>query len=182
RPGLMGALPGVAIAAALVPPLASAGICLARSETALGVGAASLFGINLIAIILASAATLYCLGVKPPDLKKPLRLWARRAVEVLLIVALVISFPLTIRLFQQINPASTSQIHELHAIWPQTSTLKTIEIPRDTPDQIILNIDTSQPLTSEQIKELHTLLVKYYKRTLKLEVRQTIVAHIENSW
>lgn len=60
------ALPGVAIATALVPPLASSGICWAVGEMALGWGAFLLFLVNLLAIELAAAGvfTLYGLNAK----------------------------------------------------------------------------------------------------------------------
>ena len=77
RPGLMGALPGVAIAAALVPPIASAGIALALGRSSQALGAASLFGVNLILIILASAFTLYCMGVRSTPEEPSQRVWAK---------------------------------------------------------------------------------------------------------
>ena len=57
-PNLSEALPGVAIAAALVPPITSAGIALTTGDLEISRGAATLFGLNLLAIILA-AASLY---------------------------------------------------------------------------------------------------------------------------
>ncbi len=77
RPGLMGALPGVAIAAALVPPTASAGIALAIGKGSQALGAASLFGVNLILIILASAFTLFCMGVRSTSEEPNQRVWVR---------------------------------------------------------------------------------------------------------
>lgn len=178
RPGLMGALPGVAIAAALVPPLASAGICLARAQTTLGVGAASLFGINLIAIILASAGTLHVLGVKPPEDNKPLRLWSRRAVEVLLILSLVISFPLTIRLYQQLNPSSVSQFTRLQREWPDNSRIRSMKVDHRNPNLLYLDIETETPLDKKGARELQALLNKHFQRPMELEIRQQIVVRM----
>jgi uncharacterized hydrophobic protein (TIGR00271 family) len=55
RPSLLGALAGVAIAAALVPPLATVGISLAEGVWEISEGAAILFATNLVAIILGAA-------------------------------------------------------------------------------------------------------------------------------
>lgn len=55
RPGLSSAPAGVAIAAALVPPIATVGISLALQEWSNASGAALLFATNVVAIILASA-------------------------------------------------------------------------------------------------------------------------------
>lgn len=48
RPNLLAALPGVAIAAALVPPLATAGLALSMGEFDLFVGAGLLFLTNMV--------------------------------------------------------------------------------------------------------------------------------------
>lgn len=63
RTGLSGALPGVAIAAALVPPIATTGICLAWGLWSEAGGAAALFGINVITIIIGAALALLLTGV-----------------------------------------------------------------------------------------------------------------------
>lgn len=55
-------LVGTAIATALVPPLASCGICLAHAETRLGWGAFLLFFANLVAIQFASSVVLWISG------------------------------------------------------------------------------------------------------------------------
>ena len=94
RPNLSGALPGVAIAAALVPPIATAGICFAIGDFANGTGAAALFGLNLVAIILGCSVALYCIGVRGFRKHTHRSLWVRRTLLALILVAVVISFPL----------------------------------------------------------------------------------------
>ena len=59
--GAVSALPGVAIAVALVPPLATAGVTLEIGELADTEGALLLFSTNLVAIVL-SAATVFVLS------------------------------------------------------------------------------------------------------------------------
>ncbi len=60
-----GALPGVAVAVALVPPLSTAGILFARGEGGLARGAVLLFVTNLAAIILAAAVVFMATGFIP---------------------------------------------------------------------------------------------------------------------
>jgi uncharacterized hydrophobic protein (TIGR00271 family) len=74
--GAAAALPGVAIAAALVPPLASSGLAFSQGNINGGIGALLLFITNFIAI--SSAATLVFLlfGFRPKPNQK-----ARRAVQ-----------------------------------------------------------------------------------------------------
>jgi uncharacterized hydrophobic protein (TIGR00271 family) len=64
RPNLTAALPGVAIAAALVPPIATSGLALAIGDLSLCAGAALLFGTNLVTIVIASALTLWSVGLR----------------------------------------------------------------------------------------------------------------------
>jgi uncharacterized hydrophobic protein (TIGR00271 family) len=68
RPGLIAALPGVAIAAALVPPIATSGLALSLSDFPLAIGALLLFGINMVTIVLASMISLWMVGIR--NLKK----------------------------------------------------------------------------------------------------------------
>jgi uncharacterized hydrophobic protein (TIGR00271 family) len=64
RPGLSSALAGVAIAAALVPPIATVGISLALSAPENAWGAAKLFGVNVVAIVLGAALNFYLAGIR----------------------------------------------------------------------------------------------------------------------
>jgi uncharacterized hydrophobic protein (TIGR00271 family) len=62
---LSAALPGVAIAAALIPPLSVAGIGIGFGNHAMVWGALLLFGANLIAIAFGGAVTFIALGFYP---------------------------------------------------------------------------------------------------------------------
>ncbi len=57
------ALPGVAIATALVPPLASCGLCLALQQWSLAGGAFLLFFVNFLAIELAASIVYWVYGL-----------------------------------------------------------------------------------------------------------------------
>ena len=58
-------MPGVAIAAALVPPLCVVGYGLGVSDLSISAGALLLFMTNLIAIVLAAGITFLALGFQP---------------------------------------------------------------------------------------------------------------------
>ena len=60
------ALPGVAIAAALMPPLCTIGIGIAMFSGPIATGALLLFTTNLIAIIVAGILVFVVLGMRPP--------------------------------------------------------------------------------------------------------------------
>lgn len=87
------ALPGVAIAAALLPPLASIGIGLALGQASIAGGALLLFTTNLVAIIFASALVFLLLGIRPPRVKeRELRL--RQGLVISVLTLLLVSIPL----------------------------------------------------------------------------------------
>jgi uncharacterized hydrophobic protein (TIGR00271 family) len=64
RPGLLAALPGVAIAAALVPPVATSGLAMSISDYDLAIGALLLFVVNIVAIIMAAAVSFRAVGIR----------------------------------------------------------------------------------------------------------------------
>lgn len=92
RPRLSGALAGVAIAAALVPPIATTGITLAMGEMAVAKGAALLFGANVVAIVLGSALNFMLAGVKGKQASA--QLWAQRLAIMLALTCAGLSVPL----------------------------------------------------------------------------------------
>jgi uncharacterized hydrophobic protein (TIGR00271 family) len=65
RKHIPAALAGVAIAAALMPPLTTVGLGLAFGDLALASGATLLFVTNIISIILAAWATFFWFGMRP---------------------------------------------------------------------------------------------------------------------
>lgn len=81
RPNLVGALPGVAIAAALVPPIATSGIALAGGNVLLSAGSLLLFLTNMAAIVLGTAIAFWGVGIDTREVKRkdgvPPRIWPR---------------------------------------------------------------------------------------------------------
>ncbi|WP_419177105.1 DUF389 domain-containing protein [Desulfosediminicola sp.] len=65
RKNVSNSLPGVAIAVALVPPLATVGTCLSIAYWGLAWGALKLFLSNLVAIVFASALVFVSFGFRP---------------------------------------------------------------------------------------------------------------------
>ena len=92
RPKLSSALAGVAIAAALVPPIATTGICLAIGAHDTAKGAGLLFGTNVVAIVLGSAMNFMAAGVRGK--KDDSQLWAHRLSIVLALVCAGLTVPL----------------------------------------------------------------------------------------
>ena len=91
RPNIMGAIAGVAIATALVPPACSVGISLAHGSYLNALGAGLLFFANLVAIIASSSFMFIILGISSARALKRKRFVARFG-QIILVVILVFLF------------------------------------------------------------------------------------------
>jgi uncharacterized hydrophobic protein (TIGR00271 family) len=94
------ALPGVAIAAALVPPLATAGIALVTGHYRQFAGALLLFATNFVAISSATAFIFLLLGFRPTPAQKVRREVQVRSVRIALLLLAIIAIMLTVFTYQ----------------------------------------------------------------------------------
>jgi uncharacterized hydrophobic protein (TIGR00271 family) len=94
RKEVAAALPGVAIAAALVPPLGVVGYGMGTGQIDIAGGSALLFTTNLIAIIVAAAIVNLLLGFRPTQAR--MRQVVQLKFFLSLLALLLISIPLTI--------------------------------------------------------------------------------------
>ncbi len=111
RKDVSSSLPGVAIAAALVPPLATVGIGVAWLDIKVAGGALVLFLTNLVAISAASGAIFFVLGFRPrlPQQKSLVNLFSGGVISsaILLILMTWVLWTLSIGSFQQAALAQT---------------------------------------------------------------------------
>jgi uncharacterized hydrophobic protein (TIGR00271 family) len=102
-PNLSAALPGVAIATALMPPLCTVGACLALGRLDLAGGAFLLFITNAVTIAFAATASFFLLGFGPRTTKR--RIFSvPRSLFLSALLTLVLLVPLTtlsVRFVQQ---------------------------------------------------------------------------------
>ncbi|HBY93498.1 MAG: DUF389 domain-containing protein [Ardenticatenaceae bacterium] len=103
RKNIAAALPGVAIAAALVPPLSVIGISLATARWAAAGGASLLFGTNLVAISFAAAVIYLMLGFFPQAEERKRHTILRRGFFASLALLFVVTLPLAHRQEQDVN-------------------------------------------------------------------------------
>ena len=101
RPGVANTLAGVAIAAALVPPLCVVGIGLTNDQPAVAANAAVLLLTNLVAIILSVAGAFLLLGVRGAGTGDQLSGWVRRAIIIMFMVTIVLLLPLISNVVEQ---------------------------------------------------------------------------------
>ena len=98
RPHLVSALPGVAIAAALVPPIATAGLSIPMGNLQLSGGAMLLFFTNVIAIVLGTAVTFWAVGISTYTGKsgQAVRIWPRYWFIGFVLVSLLLAAEMTL--------------------------------------------------------------------------------------
>ncbi len=88
------AIPGVAVAVALLPPLASAGILATTGEMDLAIRAVVLFLTNLVAMVLAGALIFMAVGVSPATTRRKSAAFVYRQLFLFLVLTAAISIPL----------------------------------------------------------------------------------------
>ena len=100
RPKLSGALAGVAIAAALVPPIATVGISTGLGHYSNASGAALLFGTNVVTVILGAAVNFWLAGLRGRGEGGE---WRRRILIVLMLACVGCAVPLTFYLLENLG-------------------------------------------------------------------------------
>ncbi|MDQ8190488.1 DUF389 domain-containing protein [Roseibacillus persicicus] len=100
RPKLSGALAGVAIAAALVPPIATVGISIGLGQLNNATGAALLFGTNVVTVILGAAVNFWLAGLRGHGQGGE---WRRRIFILLMLASIGCAVPLTLYLLENLG-------------------------------------------------------------------------------
>jgi uncharacterized hydrophobic protein (TIGR00271 family) len=182
RKEVAAALPGVAIAAALVPPLCVVGIGIAIARSDVTGGAVLLFVTNLIAISLAGAIVFLLLGFYPtPDeQERQRRLWQGLAVSVALL--LVISVPLGFFLVETVRHGQRQQIvtqvlaQEVPAI---DAVLANIDMqPEASGFHVVVTLYAPDPPDQDTVKGIQNRLSRAVGDPIRLELVVVPVARV----
>ncbi len=158
RPGLLAALPGVAIAAALVPPIATTGVCLALSDLAPARGSALLFATNVVAIILGAAVSLYASGVRGKRGAGSHQKWVSYAFLVLLLGTVALAFPLGSGLRSQLTGGIPKKLPDLvEQQLEEHPGVRLLEITRRREDGqriLVIELAAPRPVSAELVRDL----------------------------
>jgi uncharacterized hydrophobic protein (TIGR00271 family) len=120
RKDLSGVVPGVAIAVALVPPLATIGIVLELQQWSLARGAALLYGVNVLAIVFAAVVVLLVTDfMESPRVRDP-GVLAVGAVLTVTAVAIVVPVWLNSRRIDR-EVTFSQQVDRAVAVWLDTN-------------------------------------------------------------
>lgn len=150
------AIPGVAVAVALLPPLASAGILATTGEFELTLRAVVLFLTNLIAMVLSGALTFMAVGVSPPVSRKKTAAFARSQISLFVILTIAVSIPLWFYsekiLFNARYKAAKSEVLQG---WLKENRLELVdvEILNESQSLLLKLVGPSPPVNIEELYE-----------------------------
>lgn len=154
------AIPGVAMAVALLPPLASSGILLVFAEYELSLRAMVLFVTNFFAMILAGTATFMATGMVPKKAKDRFSRFIRNSLVLFAILVGAISVPLfyySNEVWYDARYAATKS--PVIQNWLQENNLELERITIDEQEQII-KLAVSGPHPPLSLEELYEGLHK----------------------
>jgi uncharacterized hydrophobic protein (TIGR00271 family) len=181
QPGLSAAMPGVAIATALMPPLCAVGVGIALGEWDVAQGAFMLFLTNAITIAASATSLFYILGFslarKATDRNLP------RSVQVSLILTVLLLAYLAAQsyfFFQEanfsrtINQVARAQVEGRDG---ELTDLDWIEVEDIL--QINITIRVSEYLTHGASVEIQDALANELQRVVELNINQINVARLD---
>ncbi|MBE0681009.1 MAG: DUF389 domain-containing protein [Anaerolineales bacterium] len=181
RPNISAALPGVAIATALMPPLCTVGIGIALLNWDVAGGALLLFITNAITIAFAAALVFFLRGFSPDT-----HLVNRQLPRTLVISALItltLLVPLTyysVQFFQQAN--QNRLINEVvnEEVSRVDAELVEMDLSRTGNNlDMVITISTSKALRYEQVITLQKAIVDGLQLPISLKVNQIFTERLD---
>jgi hypothetical protein len=181
RPKLSGALPGVAVSVALVPPLAAAGISCGSGDWLVSFGALLLFVTNLIAISLGSALVFRLHGISTPPNRQNSKTTMRRITVGLAAAMVLLMAPLAYELAGQIRagqakPASFTlseevwyRLHDRLELEDGIDFITGARSTSDRPEDIVIILGADRPVPGELIAELDELIDRSIDNDLRVK-------------
>ena len=156
-PNISAALPGVAIATALMPPLCTIGIGLATGIWSIAGGAGLLFVTNAITIAFASTLVFFVLGFTPRLRENSGRI--PRSLQISALLTLGLLFPLTFYSVQFVRQATEDRLIS-QVVQEKVFAMGDVELVNWTPTrsgdtlQLELTVRTLRPLLYQDSVEL----------------------------
>lgn len=182
RPNLSAALPGVAIATALMPPLCTIGFGVAMNRWDVAGGASLLFITNAVTITFASAAIFFLRGFSVEARRKGQKFPKSLVISLLLVLILLI--PLTfyaVKFFSEasenklINAIVSQEVNKL----PGTKLIDMQVIHQDSTLEMIITIRTSKALQYQEVVNLQQAIVNGLQRPISLKVDQVFAEELD---
>ena len=167
RKDIPAALAGVAIAAALVPPLCSVGLSIALLEPRLAIGALLLFITNLLAIMAITAVVFFWMGMRPTRLNTSTR---RRRYSVLiaglLMMFVVIGSTLNYTHLPSVERISETRLQSLF----EPAQLVNLQIQQNDPLLVIATLRTPSVIEAETVRMAQVMLSDDLETPVRLRI------------
>ncbi len=177
--GLSGVVVGVAIATALVPPLTTCGILLARQLPNAAAGAFLLFLANFTAIALGAMIVFLLTGLRPAAADKAKKVLTPRLVYLALVLMLVFHVNGTLRrtsaqsiMQSNIRKALAQEVAKI----PGARLVDVTLVQRDGKTTAWAVARTPEPISPEQVARLNNLANNVAGRDIVLTMRPVITA------
>ncbi len=184
QPQLSAALPGVAIATALMPPLCAVGVGIALGDWSVAAGAFLLFITNAVTIAAASIFLFFILGFSPTRREGsgliPRSLWISIGLTVVLAIPLAITsynFVVTATFTQQIDEIVSEEVSNIGAELIDM-TWREDEIDGESILVIDVDVQVTSALSHSNSVELQNELASRLDRIVQLKVNQVIAAQL----
>jgi uncharacterized hydrophobic protein (TIGR00271 family) len=183
RRSVLGALAGVAVAVALVPPLAIIGIGVTLGSGAIAGGALLLFFTNFTAITTAGSVVFLLFGFRP-DPGRRVRVFSRSIAGILVMLSLVFTLltVLTInslqesRLRRALDTALSAEARQLPGV-----ELVDWSIQERTGDRLVLRVEVRSvdPISAQQATDLQERVASRVQRPVVITLSVTRFTELE---
>lgn len=178
RPNLLSALPGVAIAAALVPPIATLGISLASGQWWLSLGSGVLFATNIVSIVLGTACSFLAVGIRGSHTHGTFQSRTLRVAIVLVI--LFVSLGIYESLPKAVIPEAFRD--QLETYIESHDDVQLISVTRGKPSDhntVAVLLQSPKPLAAEISDYIRTLAEAEFDRPIRVRVTNELVTVID---
>ena len=169
RKGIPAALAGVAIAAALMPPLCTIGLGIALRDIDLAIGANLLFLANIAFIIAAEYITFLWMGMHPTEDREGASLNRSRAWWIVLFVITII----VLLVFARLTSQAVDEAHireRLQAEAFHGAAVVEYQVITSVPLEVHLLVQSDHPITPEEVTAAQRLIDELYKQNVDLTV------------
>lgn len=166
-------LAGVAIAVALIPPLAVTGIGLGWGDWAIVLGSFLLFLTNLVGITLAAAFTFIVLGYSP--VKR-----AKKGISYTLILMVLISIPLLVSFYELVE--KNNLMRQLHQVEWVSANQADIEVEVTDVEsrfggdvRVWVDITSREDINAQTLRAIQRQMQEQIGRNIELEITRRIL-------
>lgn len=170
------ALAGVAIAAALVPPICTTGLALAIGDTNLMLGAGALSIVNIIGISITAAGVFAAMGIHQEG-----NVSVNRRMAISFATLLILAIPLVILLrsnYIYLNTANT--VEEVIEAELTDTDVVDVEIDGLTDMAIVATIRTPHDISNDEMQAIETKLEDDLNRNIDLSIVAMRVVRVES--